>query len=214
MDAPDHPDHLHAAVRLAGRVRELSELLVSHGASEESLIEGEELVARAVQVLSSSRSTRAGRARDLRVGGQRAFTPVLGVANPLAPPMTLRWESPGVVGECRLGSAYEGPEGCAHGGVSALLLDEVTARVPELRGLSRVTMHLGLDYRRPVPLHHDLRLTARHLGDEGSDSWVRGEIALRTRPQTPLVVADVRFRRLSADDLEALLERVRLFVAD
>ena len=51
---------------------------------------------------------------------------VVGVRNAIAPPVILRWDEDGSVrSEVDLGVAYEGPPGCVHGGVSALLLDHL-----------------------------------------------------------------------------------------
>lgn len=52
--------------------------------------------------------------------------PVIGVRNPIAPPLVLNYgDSDGVWADFHLGAAYEGPPGHVHGGICALVLDHV-----------------------------------------------------------------------------------------
>lgn len=52
--------------------------------------------------------------------------PVIGVRNPVAPPLDLNYDDSGKVwSDFHLGAAYEGPPGHVHGGVCALVLDHV-----------------------------------------------------------------------------------------
>ena len=53
------------------------------------------------------------------------YGPVAGAGSPLAPPMRVTPADGGFVGRCDLGIAHEGPPGYGHGGVSAMLLDEL-----------------------------------------------------------------------------------------
>ena len=78
----------------------------------------------------------------------------------MAPPISLAWEGERVVGRLRLRRSFEGPRGYAHGGVSALILDEVTAKIRSLMAVGRVTRKLMVNYRRPVPVDVDLVVAA------------------------------------------------------
>jgi acyl-coenzyme A thioesterase PaaI-like protein len=51
--------------------------------------------------------------------------PVIGVRNPIAPPVVLNYDGDRVWTDFHLGAAYEGPPGHVHGGVCALVLDHV-----------------------------------------------------------------------------------------
>ena len=52
--------------------------------------------------------------------------PVIGVRNPIAPPLVLNYDDSGRVWtDFHVGAAYEGPPGHVHGGVCALVLDHV-----------------------------------------------------------------------------------------
>jgi acyl-coenzyme A thioesterase PaaI-like protein len=59
-------------------------------------------------------------------GGMAWGNPVIGVRNPIAPPLVLNYDDSGRVwADFDLGAAYEGPPGHVHGGVCALVLDHV-----------------------------------------------------------------------------------------
>src|SRR5699024_5596241 len=59
-------------------------------------------------------------------------SPFLGIANPLAPPMTLTESDNVVTATVRFGQAYEGPPGCVHGGYVAAAFDEVLGAAQSL----------------------------------------------------------------------------------
>jgi acyl-coenzyme A thioesterase PaaI-like protein len=59
-------------------------------------------------------------------GGIAWGNPVIGVRNPIAPPLVFNYDDSGRVWtDFHLGAAYEGPPGHVHGGVCALVLDHV-----------------------------------------------------------------------------------------
>jgi acyl-coenzyme A thioesterase PaaI-like protein len=52
--------------------------------------------------------------------------PVIGIRNPIAPPLVVNYDESGKVWtDFHLGAAYEGPPGNVHGGVCAMVLDHV-----------------------------------------------------------------------------------------
>jgi acyl-coenzyme A thioesterase PaaI-like protein len=89
--------------------------------------------------------------------------PVIGVRNPIAPPLTVHRAADGrVYSDFALGAAYEGPPGHVHGGVSALILDHVLGEVAANAELPRFTGTITLRYLRPTPLgrlHAEARIT-------------------------------------------------------
>ena len=102
-------------------------------------------------------------------------SPVIGVANPIAP--TSRIERLGddqVVLHVRFGSAYEGPPGSVHGGMSAAAFDEVLGMAQSLGGQPGMTGTLTVRYRRPTPLHRDLRIVGTFVGVEGRKIFTTG----------------------------------------
>ncbi len=82
---------------------------------------------------------------------------VTGFLNPLAVPVETVWEEPKAIGRVRFGTAYEGPPGCVHGGVVAATFDQVFYVANLMRGTAGPTAKLELHFRRPTPLHTELR---------------------------------------------------------
>ncbi|MBA2280114.1 MAG: PaaI family thioesterase [Acidimicrobiia bacterium] len=85
-------------------------------------------------------------------------SPLMGRANPLAPPLKLTVEADRVVGTVRFGSAYEGPPGHVHGGFVAAAFDELLGLTQALGGSPGMTGRLIVHYRRPTPLRTELHL--------------------------------------------------------
>jgi acyl-coenzyme A thioesterase PaaI-like protein len=119
----------------------------------------------------------------------RVYNPVSGVGSPLAPPLDIRADEQGVSGEVTLGLAYEGPPGYVHGGVSALLMDQLLGAATIAVGLWGMTVHLELDYQGPVPLDTPLVLRARVIEEADRKSVVTGTIAAAADPTRTLVSA-------------------------
>lgn len=80
------------------------------------------------------------------------YSPVTGAGSPLAPPMRVTAGDGGLVGQCLLGIAHEGPPGYRHGGISAMLLDELTGWACGAAGRPGMTVSLQMRYHHPVPL--------------------------------------------------------------
>jgi acyl-coenzyme A thioesterase PaaI-like protein len=99
-------------------------------------------------------------------------SPVIGFANPVAPPVEV-WAVEGhegwreVRGRVTYGYAYEGPPTCVHGGVIAQVFDEVLGATNIVAGNPGMTGTLTVKYRKPTPLLTDLRIEARCLGWSG-----------------------------------------------
>ncbi len=103
---------------------------------------------------------------------------VVGVRNPVAPPLVIERDPSGngdVWCDFHLGAAYEGPPTLAHGGVSALILDQLLGESAGAGGRPGMTGTLTLRYRRPTPLG-DLRGVARIDRVDGIKTYATGEI--------------------------------------
>ncbi|GAC1536805.1 MAG: PaaI family thioesterase [Acidimicrobiales bacterium] len=101
-------------------------------------------------------------------------SPVMGEANPLAPPLKISIDGATVVGTVRFGSAYEGPPGCVHGGWIAATFDEVLGTTQGLTGLMGMTGTLSVRYKKPTPLHHELRFEGELVRQEGRKIYTIG----------------------------------------
>lgn len=160
-------DERTAAAREVGEsFRRAIDLLTATPAPAEVLAEVAELMSSVVSKLDGYGSNRRyeGLAEASGLGHERAhfdWSPLLGASNPLAPPLVLDVEGEIVVGRGRFGAAYEGPPGCVHGGLVAAAFDEVLGLTQSLSGQVGMTGTLTVKYRRPTPLHTDLRWEGR-----------------------------------------------------
>lgn len=123
-------------------------------------------------------------------GGVRMYSPVTGTGSPIAPPMRVTPADGGVMGQCRLGIAHEGPPGYGHGGVSAMLLDELMGWACAAVGKPSMTISLRMRYQGPVPLETPLQVRAHVTGTDDRKIFVEGAIATEDAPSTVLVEAD------------------------
>jgi hypothetical protein len=88
------------------------------------------------------------------------YSPVVGPRNPLAPPVRMWVEGDRLHGEVTLGAPYNGPPSMVHGGVIALIFDELLGALNVVHGLGGFTGTLSVRYERPTPLGARLEMTA------------------------------------------------------
>lgn len=101
-------------------------------------------------------------------------SPVVGMANPLAPPLSFRDVDGMIVAHAHFGQAYERPPGCVHGGYVAAAFDEVLGAAQSLSGAPGMTGTLTIRYESPTPLQTDLRFEGRLVGVERRKIFVEG----------------------------------------
>jgi acyl-coenzyme A thioesterase PaaI-like protein len=188
------PDLMAAVTELGTSLRDLVETSVSTTVDADELrAAAEEVRAVTERLAKSLRPAAQLPSLDDPIAFRRVFSPVSGVGSALAPPLVIRSEDGegvrGVVAETTLGLVYEGPPSYLHGGMSGLLMDQMLGAATIAAGLWGMTVHLELDYRRPVPLQTPLVLRARVTEDAGRKSVVTGEIALAAAPDQALVEA-------------------------
>ena len=140
---------------------------------------------------------------DLR-RGQRPYNPVVGPGNPLAPPMRVVIEDDVAIGTCTLGLPHEGPLTFAHGGISALLLDQIMGYASAAAGYPAVTGRLHLRYRTAVPLGAPLVVRGEVIDVLGVRVALRGTISLAGDEDSALVEADGRFLMLRPEQAQRL----------
>jgi acyl-coenzyme A thioesterase PaaI-like protein len=167
--------------RLAAAGREVIERLVATTAPEDVLHRAADLLQEASALLGEWPQGRVyeGYAESANAGDPHAFfdhSPLQGVSNPLAPPVQLEVADGVVHGRVRFGSAYEGPPGSVHGGYVAAAFDEVLGVAQSLGGSPGMTGTLTIRYRKPTPLHTDLRFEARLEWQEGRKIFCTGEL--------------------------------------
>lgn len=108
------------------------------------------------------------------------YSPVVGLLNPLSPPVRM-WRvdtdvAAEIHGEARFDAAYNGPPGCVHGGVIAEVFDELLGCVCVSNGLGGFTGTLTIIYRNTTPLEHPVTLRGWHDRSEGRKVFARGEL--------------------------------------
>lgn len=178
--------------RLAAAMREVMEQLVSTTAGERELAAAaddlEELAATLRELPSGltyrgfAESANAGQeTAGLRPGDPEWYgffdhSPIIGLANPLSPPMEMDYAGDRVRARVTFGAAYEGPPGCVHGGYVAAVFDELLGSAQSLSGDQGMTAHLGIDYRKPTPLGVELVLEGWLERRDGRKIFTRGSM--------------------------------------
>jgi acyl-coenzyme A thioesterase PaaI-like protein len=195
---------LAAAADLAAAMRDVIEASVTTTVPAAEVRAAADLVRQVTERLAVARRPveQVSELDDL-ASGRRVFNPVNGTASPLAPPLRLRRAEDGLVGEATLGVAYEGPPSFVHGGMSALLMDQVLGDTAAEAGVWGMTAHLELDYRGPLPLGEPLVLRGRVGESNGRKSLIVGTIARAATPDEVLVEARGLFVTPRPETLEA-----------
>jgi acyl-coenzyme A thioesterase PaaI-like protein len=182
------PDDEHAPGpelrRLADALRLAVDQITRTDASPETLTRAAETVETATAILEPETPPWAPHipARVAATGDPHdyfPFSPVVGLYHPLAPPVMVEITDGVVHGRANLGSTFEGPPGCVHGGVIASLFDELLGIVNIAAGLGAMTGTLTIRYRRPTPLLTDLRFEGRQNGVEGRRVYAIGSLYAR-----------------------------------
>lgn len=165
-----------AAVAAARRV--VAALLHAGDGSAAEMARVAEQLDAVAEHLEQHAPPRAERLVDMWAGeGVTRHDPVTGPENAVAPPLHLVGRDDGAIeGRVVLGMPYQGPPGCVHGGISALLLDHTLGVANHWAGESGMTGTLTLRYHRPTPLFEELAVTARQVSVEGRKIRTTGEI--------------------------------------
>jgi acyl-coenzyme A thioesterase PaaI-like protein len=176
---------------LADAVRQLMDAAVLTAADdgEQTLATKEiEAIAARLQDAGLRESMQGSDVESMR-RGDRPYSPVIGAANPIAPPMTVRvTDEKTVVGGCTMRPIHEGPPGAVHGGWVATLLDQLLGHATAASGNPGFTAELTVRYRKPTP--YGVPLTLRGRTDE-----VDGR---RVRASAEIVVDDIVTAEASA----------------
>jgi uncharacterized protein (TIGR00369 family) len=75
-----------------------------------------------------------------------------------------------------ISTAFEGHPGYLHGGIIATLLDETMSKAVRAKGLTAMTRHMEIDYRRPVPSGTPIRLEGTVVRSDGRKHWAEAKI--------------------------------------
>ena len=100
---------------------------------------------------------------------------VSGAANPMGLGMTIWRDDEEAVARVRLGHAFEGAPGRAHGGVVASIFDDVMGIVLTIQSTPAFTARLTVSYLAPVPVGVELEFRARQTWQEGRKVFIAAE---------------------------------------
>jgi uncharacterized protein (TIGR00369 family) len=90
--------------------------------------------------------------------GPMPLNPIIGACSPTRPDVRLRFVDGEVRGTAHLSKRFTGPPGFAHGGISAMLADQIVAVAPGAIGVRCVTKRLHVRFLRPLPLGEEVQL--------------------------------------------------------
>lgn len=179
-DAPPAAERA-ALHRLAAVLRGMTEALMDTAASEAQLVAAAEGAEKLLAVLEGAPRHRAlrGFAESSNSGDSRAMfdsSPMIGLGNPVAPPLRLSVVDDHVEGSVVFGTAYEGPPGHVHGGLVAAAFDELLGMAQSLTGNPGMTGSLTVRYRKPTPLHREIRFFGKVDRVEGRKIFTSGTL--------------------------------------
>ena len=81
-----------------------------------------------------------------------------------------------IVGRFRLGEEFQGGTGFLHGGIIALLLDEVMSKASRFHGERVVTADLRVEYKRPIRTGQEIVVEGFVARRDGRQLYHEGEI--------------------------------------
>ena len=177
ISAAEHDRLQSLYAPLTDSVRRLIQAGIQSRADDAALREAQALVEAAVAKLGG---TGDGEQVRLAVGKRPVVwgNPVTGFRNAIAPPLVMHEEPDGLWwSEFELGEAYQGPPGWVHGGVLALVLDQLLGEAAS-DGLTKplFTGTITLRYLRGTPLGK-LRAEAAIERTDGHKTFVSGHMS-------------------------------------
>jgi acyl-coenzyme A thioesterase PaaI-like protein len=178
MSAEEH-DRLRALHEpLTQSVRRLIEASIRTGVDDDTVVEARRAIDAVSAMLEEQERDQTPRMRHADTGRPVVWAnPVVGIRNAMAPPLMIEQDADGRCwSEFTLGAPYEGPPGWVHGGVCALVLDQILGEVAS-DGLTKplFTGTITLKYLRGTPLGA-LRAEAWVDRVDGIKTYARGEL--------------------------------------
>lgn len=102
---------------------------------------------------------------------------VVGIRNALAPPVRTYRDGDAVCADFSLGAAYEGPPGHVHGGVCAMVLDQLLGEGASVDNVVCYTGTISIRYLTPAPLG-PISARAELVGRDGRKKYVHGTLSV------------------------------------
>lgn len=105
------------------------------------------------------------------------YSPVVGELNPIAPPIRMHFDGERMHGTTILGASYAGPPDSVHGGIIALVFDELLGSTNVCLGMGAFTGTLSVRYERTTPVGRELTLEGWLDRVEGRKVFTKGTIS-------------------------------------
>ena len=211
--AASSPDYGAGAERLAmaSAARRVLNAARVTAAGDGAVCEATELLEQAAKLLEAEQMEglhRQGVMGDLEAGFESRdpmqffpYSPIIGRLNPAAPPAEFWAEGVEVHGRMNLSAVYAGPPGLVHGGIIAMVFDELLGVVNVVNNKGGYTGTLKVVYQRPTPLLKDIALRAWPSGSEGRKLYASGEMVCDGTVTATAEGIFVRANRHLIDDL-------------
>jgi acyl-coenzyme A thioesterase PaaI-like protein len=106
------------------------------------------------------------------------WSPIIGPLNPISGDVELHVADGRTTGRANLGAQFNGPPGMVHGGVIALLFDELLGATNVCNGLGGFTGTLSIRYERPTWIETELQLESWVDRVEGRKVFTVGTISI------------------------------------
>jgi acyl-coenzyme A thioesterase PaaI-like protein len=104
------------------------------------------------------------------------YSPVVGPLSPIAPPLVVAFDGERLRGRGVLSATYAGPPGAVHGGIVAMVFDELLGAVNACLGLGAFTGTLSIRYERLTPIDTELEFESWVDRTEGRKVFTVGTI--------------------------------------
>jgi acyl-coenzyme A thioesterase PaaI-like protein len=112
--------------------------------------------------------------------GPMPLNPIIGACSPVRPDVRLHLADGEIAGTATFTKRFVGPPGYAHGGISAMLADQIVSASPMAVGVRGITRSLELRYLRPLPLDEEVELWG--VCEPAGDGY-RARFTITTRGQ-------------------------------
>jgi acyl-coenzyme A thioesterase PaaI-like protein len=165
-------------------LRELATAFLSHDVADDTMARLAEtfrsatatLAAGAARERSFAEISREPEADDVPDGGEIGHFDacfVTGEASPVGLAATVRRDGDGLVASLRVPRAFEGMPGYAHGGILLAAFDDLIGlTIGRMMRISAPTVHVEVDFRKPVPLGTEVEIRTRLASEDGRKRMV------------------------------------------
>jgi hypothetical protein len=104
------------------------------------------------------------------------YSPIIGPLNPIAPPVPFKLVERELHATHSFDAQYNGPPASVHGGVIALVFDELLGSLGAILGIGGFTGTLKVIYRSLTPLDQPIRMRSWVDREEGVKIFIKGQM--------------------------------------